>query len=219
MILAEDHDLGRQACSCWNNMILVGNKEPPFPDHLRTTSLPFSAKFQNEFPSVSGPVWGQSLPVGSSHTQWKKDKKTHSYNRVQTIEIRVQTTEIRVQTTEIRVQTTAIRVQTTEIRVQTTEIRLQTEIRVQTTEIRVQTTEISPKNPYTSPKYPYRGRPSASRGPQGWPPRTFNIKVHQKRQFFWRSPPSSELPERGKKRAVFLEVSAELGTPRTCKIH
>ena len=75
MIFADDHDRGRQACSCWNSMILVENKEPAFPDHLGTTLGPFSAEFENWFASVSGPVWGQSLTVGSLHNQWKKDKK------------------------------------------------------------------------------------------------------------------------------------------------
>ena len=45
--LADDHDLARIACSCWNSMILVENKEPAFRNHLRTTSGPFWVKFGN----------------------------------------------------------------------------------------------------------------------------------------------------------------------------
>ena len=47
MIFVDDHNVVRQACSCWNIIILAGNKEPPFPDHLRATSGPFLAGFQN----------------------------------------------------------------------------------------------------------------------------------------------------------------------------
>ena len=57
MTLAEDRDPGRKACSCWNNMILLGNKEPLFKDHLGTTSGPFSAKSENEFPVVWASIW------------------------------------------------------------------------------------------------------------------------------------------------------------------
>ena len=58
MIWAEDDDSCRRwwswqtimilaACSCQNSMILLGNKEFPFRDHLGTTSGPILAKFRN----------------------------------------------------------------------------------------------------------------------------------------------------------------------------
>ena len=51
MILAEHDDPGRSAWSWWNSMILVGNKQPPFRDHPRTTSGPFWQNSKINFPS------------------------------------------------------------------------------------------------------------------------------------------------------------------------
>ena len=44
--LPDNHVPGRVACSCWNHMILLGNKEPPFRDHLGPPRDILFAKFE-----------------------------------------------------------------------------------------------------------------------------------------------------------------------------